>query len=118
VRGVPTLRVTHVFSGIAVADFASATGWYQQLFGRPPDIVPHATEAVWNLAHGGLVYVVGDTQRAGGGLVMLMVDDLDQTLGELAARGLQAGLVETMGSGARKATLTDPDGNRISFGQA
>lgn len=47
------LRVTHVFSGIAVRDFTSAKGWYEQLFGRPPDMLPHDAEAVWNLADGG-----------------------------------------------------------------
>ena len=112
------LRVTHVFSGIAVRDFTSAKGWYEQLFGRPPDMLPHDTEAVWNLAHGGLVYVVGDTERAGSSLVALMVADLEETLAGVAERGLPIPPIEVMGSGARKAALTDPDGNRVAFGQA
>ena len=112
------LQVTHVFSGIAVRDFASAKSWYEGLFGRPPDMLPHSSEAVWNLAEGGLVYVVADDERAGGGLVMLMVSDLDETLAGVVARGLEPGPIKVMDSGARKATLTDPDGNRVSLGQA
>jgi predicted enzyme related to lactoylglutathione lyase len=111
------LRATHVFCGIAVRDFTAARDWYEQLFGRPPDMLPHDAEAVWNLAEGGLVYVVRDATRAGGGLVTLMVPDLEQALAGIAERGLEAGPVEVMGSGARKATMTDPDGNRVSFAQ-
>ena len=111
------LSVSHVFAGLPVRDFASAKGWYEQLFGRPPDGQPHETEAVWNLAAGGLVYVVGDADRAGGAQLMLMVPDLDEALNLVAQRGLGSAQIEVMGSGARKATLTDPDGNRVSLGQ-
>jgi len=111
------LSVTHVFSGIAVRDFAAAKGWYERLFGRPPDTLPHDTEAVWNLADGGLVYIVGDAERAGGGQLMLIVPDLDEALALVAQRGLGPAPIEVMGSGARRLTLTDPDGNRVSFGQ-
>jgi hypothetical protein len=34
------------------------------------------------------------------------------------ALAFDAGPVETLGSGARKAEVRDPEGNRISFGQA
>jgi len=109
------LPVTHVFSGIAVRDFASAKGWYEQLFGRPPDMLPHETEAVWNLVDGGLVYVVGDPERAGRGLVALAVEDFDRTLAGTQLRGLPPAAIEVMDSGSRKATLTDPDGNQIAL---
>lgn len=111
------LHVAYVFCGIAVRDFPAALDWYQRLFGRPPDMLPHDSEAVWNLAEGGLVYVVHDPERAGSGLVTLMVADLDQALAGLTTRGLGPGPVEVMGSGARKATVTDPDGNRVSLAQ-
>lgn len=111
------LRVTHLFSGLAVRDFSSAKSWYERLFGRPPDMLPHDTEAVWNLAEGGLVYVVEDGERAGAGLLMLIVPDLEETLAAVAGRGLGSAAVQVLASGTRKATLTDPDGNRISFGQ-
>src|SRR5690349_17773598 len=112
------LRVTHVFSGIPVRDFPAAKDWYEQLFGRPPDMLPHETEAVWNLSDGGLLYVVGDEARAGNGLVTLIVEDLAQSLEAVAGRGLSPGPVEVMGSGAQKATLSDPDGNRVALAQA
>ena len=110
-----TFPVTHVFCGIAVRDFASAKGWYEQLFGRPPDMLPHDTEAVWNLVDGGLVYVVGDAERAGRGLLALAVEHFDETLAGTQLRGLPPPKIEVMDSGSRKATLTDPDGNQVAL---
>ncbi len=108
--------VSHVFAGIPTADFAAATAWYERFFHRPPDGRPHATEAVWGLADGGLVYLVADEKRAGSALVTLIVDDLVAWRARLAGDGLECGEIERLGSGALKATIVDPDGNRISLG--
>jgi len=43
-----------------------------------------------------------------------LVDDLDAMIAELAARGIRAGEPVSEG-GARKTTVTDPDGNSIAF---
>ena len=112
------MRAAHLFGGIPVADYRAGREWYEAFFGREPDLVPHDTEAAWQLTDGGWVYVVADAPRAGGGLVTLLVDDLDERLAALAGRGIEAGPVETLGSGARKAVVTDPDGNEIGLGQA
>jgi hypothetical protein len=45
-----------------------------------------------------------------------VVDDLDATLVQLAARGVEAGEPVPEGGG-RKATVTGPDGNSIAFVQ-
>jgi hypothetical protein len=37
------MAVTHVFAGVAVADYESAPTWYQRLTGRPPDVIPVQT---------------------------------------------------------------------------
>jgi predicted enzyme related to lactoylglutathione lyase len=108
--------VTHVFAGLAVADYDRARPWYERLFGRPPDRVPHDAEAVWQLAEAALVYVVRDASRAGSGLLTLIVDDLDLQLAELAGRGLVADVEELPGVG-RTAAIADPEGNRITFAQ-
>jgi catechol 2,3-dioxygenase-like lactoylglutathione lyase family enzyme len=112
------MAITEVFAGIPVTDYASAGAWYERLFGRPPDMLPHDHEAVWELAGSGWVYVVEDPERAGRGLLTLLVDDLDRQIEELASRGLETEPVETLSNGVRKAAITDADGNRISFGGA
>ena len=107
-----------LFSGLAVAEFAPARAWYESFFGRPPDLVPHETEAAWQIATDGWVYVVGDAERAGNGLVTILVGDLDEQLAALADRGIAPARIETYGSGARKAVVADPDGNEIGLGEA
>jgi predicted enzyme related to lactoylglutathione lyase len=111
------VRVTHVFCGIPTADFGSAASWYERLLGRPPDNLPKEDEAVWQLADGGLIYLVSDAQRAGNGLLTLIVNDLDAEIAELKRRGIEIGAIETMPGAARKVTVTDPDGNSVTMGQ-
>jgi catechol 2,3-dioxygenase-like lactoylglutathione lyase family enzyme len=112
------MAITEVFAGIAVAEIDSAREWYERLTGRPAHMLPNDNEAAWQLAGHGWVYLVGDAQRAGHAHLTLLVDDLDAQLAGLAERGLEAGPVETLGNGVRKASITDPDGNQISFGEA
>jgi catechol 2,3-dioxygenase-like lactoylglutathione lyase family enzyme len=112
------MKAAHLFAGLAVADYGAARSWYETFFGRPPDLVPHDNESAWQLTGGGWVYVVGDPQRAGRGLLTLLVDDLDELLAALAARGISTGPVEAYGSGARKAVVEDPDGNQIGLGES
>lgn len=109
--------VSHVFAGIATADFPAALAWYERFFDRPPDRRPHDAEAVWGLADGGLVYVVADAERAGRGLVTLIVADLDAWCARLTRLGLHLGPVERPASGVRKSSVLDLDGNQIGLGQ-
>jgi predicted enzyme related to lactoylglutathione lyase len=111
------VTVTHVFAGVPVADFEAALTWYERLMGRPPDVRPHDREAVWQLADSGLMYIVADAERAGAALVTLIVADLDAKLAELAGRGLVSEAIEELPGAGRKAAITDPEGNRISFAQ-
>jgi catechol 2,3-dioxygenase-like lactoylglutathione lyase family enzyme len=104
----------HVFAGLPVRDYAAARRWYERLLGEP-SFLPHATEAVWNLADGGSVFVVQDADRAGQGLVTLFADDLDARVAEIAARGLDPDERLTLSNGVRKAIYRDPDGNEVSF---
>jgi hypothetical protein len=64
------------------------------------------------------IYVVADSERAGKALLTLMVDDLDRHLAELTERGIAVGAIETQPGRYRKAEIVDPEGNKISFGQA
>jgi hypothetical protein len=107
-----------VLRGVAVADYTSALTWYERLKGRPPDFNPDENEAVWQIIDNGWIYVVADTDRAGQALLTLMVDKLDRQVAELKERGLAVGAIETQPGLFRKAEVADPEGNKISFGQA
>ena len=107
----------HVFTGAAVADLGSALAWYEQLAGRPPDLVPNENEAVWHLTETASIYVVGDEDRAGRGLLTVFVADLERHVAELEARGLTTATIETVPGLFRKAVITDPVGNVITFAE-
>ncbi|MFN8589860.1 MAG: VOC family protein [Thermomicrobiales bacterium] len=108
----------HLFAGIAVRDFAAAVAWYERLFGAPPAFFPADTEAVWELAAQRWVYIEARPARAGHAMLTLLVEDLDDRLTAMAARGLEPALRETYENGVRKITFRDPDGNEIGLGDA
>lgn len=109
------MTITEVFAGIAVADIGSAAGWHERLVGRSPDLVPNENGMA---ARGlGMVYVVGDAERAGRSLLTLLVEDLDAEIAALATRGVSAGPIDTISEQVRVAVIGDPDGNTISLGQ-
>jgi catechol 2,3-dioxygenase-like lactoylglutathione lyase family enzyme len=109
------MKVNHVFTGIPVRDFAAARPWYERLFGREPDLVPHDTEAAWRLA-GDLcwVYVVEDPERAGAALLTVLMDDIDAVRAGLAARGIAVEPEDEVG-GMRRVAVRDADGNTIKY---
>jgi hypothetical protein len=62
------------------------------------------------------VYVVGDPERAGNGLLTLAIDDLDSHTNRLSANGFT--LTEHPGGNSpRRLTISDDDGNMITFFQ-
>ena len=111
------MTATFLFAGIPVTDYPAARAWYERLFGREPDMLPHDTEATWQVTEQGWVYVVADPERAGRGLTTILVDDLDAEVAALAARGLETDPIDTIPGKVRTAAITDHDGNRITFGQ-
>lgn len=112
------MAINELFAGIAVADYESALAWYERLLGRPPDLIPNENEAAWQLTTMGWIYVVGDATRAGKALLTLLVDNLEDHVAELADRGLATGAIDTVPGVVRKAVITDPEGNTITFGEA
>lgn len=105
----------HLFAGLRVRDFESARAWYERLLGEP-SFLPHATEAVWTLADGQSIYIVEEPDRAGGGVVLVFVDDLDARLAAIAGRGIEPHTSETYANGVRKVVFRDRDGNEVGFG--
>jgi len=107
-----------LFAGIPVTDYAAALPWYERFFGGQPSFLPNDTEAVWELAEHRYVYIVQQPQRAGNGLVLSFVDDLDERVAEIARRGIEPAGRETYESGATKVIYRDAEGNEISLGGA
>lgn len=112
-----SVAINHVFAGVAAADYDSALGWYERLMGRPPDVIVKEGEAMWQLTDNGWIYVVGDANRAGNALVTVLVDDLEDHVAELGERGLTTGPIDTVPGLFRKAVITDPEGNMITFAE-
>jgi catechol 2,3-dioxygenase-like lactoylglutathione lyase family enzyme len=108
------MTITHVFAGLPVTDLDAALDWYERLLGGPPAMLPNESEAVWQLGETALIYVVDDEERAGNGLLALIVDDLDAVL---AGTDLQPESVEPVAGVGREALFLDPDGNAIKFAQ-
>jgi catechol 2,3-dioxygenase-like lactoylglutathione lyase family enzyme len=107
-----------LFAGIAVHDYEEALAWYKRLLGSEPSFVPHATEAVWELAEHRFLFIVERPEHAGHAMHTIFVDDLDAVVEEIAAKGNEPVERETYSNGVRKATYRDPDGNEIGFGGA
>jgi len=110
--------VVDLFAGVPVSDFKRALSWYGRLLGAEPAFLPHATEAVWELAEHRYLYVVELPGRAGHAVHTLFVDDLDERVDGIRARGIAPASVETYGDGVRKVTYRDLDGNEIGLGGA
>jgi predicted enzyme related to lactoylglutathione lyase len=107
--------VSYVFAGLTVTDRDRAADWYARLLGRPADMLPNDAEAAWQLTESASLYLLADPNRAGRGLVTLVVDDLDAETEQLSKRGIPVPPAEPVGDAGRKCTITDPDGNTVAL---
>jgi predicted enzyme related to lactoylglutathione lyase len=53
----------------------------------------------------------------GKALLTILVDDLDDQVAQLASRGLPVGSIDVIAGSVRRVVISDPEGNRITFGQ-
>ena len=107
-----------LFAGIPVSDYQRALSWYERLLGCAPAFFPNAIEAVWELAEHRYLYIEELPERAGHALHTMFVDDLDERVESISARGIEPASREAYGNGVRKMIYRDPDGNEIGFGGA
>ena len=107
-----------LFAGVPVSDYQRALDWYERLLGSEPAFLPNATEAVWELAEHRYLYIEVLPERAGHAVHTVFVDDLDERVASISARGIEPALRETYYNGVRKVTYRDRDGNEIGFGGA
>ena len=105
-----------LFAGNRVSDLERAKDWYGRLLGSEPAFLPNEREAVWELAEHRYLYVELFEEGAGGALHTVIVDDFDQRVAAVAARGIEPAERETYANGVRKWIYRDPDGNEIGFG--
>ena len=110
------LPVSAVLAAVPVRDANAAQTFYEQLLGAPPSESPMPGLTQWDLG-GGVLQVVVDASRAGGGLVTLMFDDIATAAGAVRARGIDLDVAEGEVVTA-VARVVDPDGNAITLVQA
>ena len=109
------MSIGHVLAVVPVSDMQAAQRWYEALIGRPEDNRPMDTLVEWRVTETAWIQVFHDPDRAGSTLLNLAVDDLEEQAGQLAARGVVLDGIETANKGVRTASISDPDGNRITF---
>lgn len=108
------MAFTYTFAGLPISDYGAAYAWYTQLVGRPADMFPYETEAVWRLTSTSAIYVVEDAERAGSGLLAVSLDVLAEHEARLGELGLEFQVLAEAGV-PRRLVVTDPDGNRLTF---
>lgn len=110
------LPVAAVMAAVPVRDAAVAKRFYERLLGATPDDSPMPGLTQWNLGDG-VLQVVVDPERAGGGLATLMLDDLATAAEGVRVRGVSLDIAkgEVVTAVAR---VVDPDGNAITLVQA
>ena len=109
------MTIEHILAVVPVADIDAAQSWYERLIGRAPDNRPMETLVEWRITEAGWLQVFCDSERAGCALLNFAVDDLAAHLGELRNRGLQPGQVQSADNSVELSSITDPDGNTITF---
>lgn len=107
------LPVSAVLAAIPSSDMARSEAFYAALIGRPADERPMPVLAQWRW-DGGVLQVVEDAERAGGGLVTVIVPAMSEAVEGLRRRGLMVAADEGTVV-AQVATLIDPDGNQITL---
>ena len=104
-------------AGLPVSDYQRALTWYERLRLRAA-FFPNWTGGGGEFAEHRYLYIEELPGRAGHALHTVFVDDLDERVGGIGARGIEPASQEGSGNGVRKVIYRDPDGNEIGFGGA
>lgn len=109
---MPTFK--NVLAVLPVSDHAAAVAWYTRWIERGPDVEPTEGVAEWQLAENAWIQVAHAPEAAGKGSVVIGVEDIDDTMGTLAAQGVQCGPIQDYGF-IKLSDVVDPEGNKINF---
>jgi glyoxylase I family protein len=107
------LPVSAVLAALPSSDMARSEAFYEALIGRPVDERPMPVLAQWRWGEI-VLQIVDDADRAGGGLVTVVVSDMAVAVAGLRSRGLSMNASEGTVV-AQVASLEDPDGNQITL---
>ncbi len=110
------MSIEIALAAVAVSDLGEAKEFYTRLLGRPVDVEPMPTLAQWDFTPAGALQVVESPAHAGHCMATLLVSDLDATLDDLAAHGIEIGEVVT-GVISRVTQVADPAGNVITLAE-
>lgn len=109
--------MSQLYAVVPVTDRAVSLEWFAAFFGRPADD-DIGGEALWQISDSAWIVVDEHADRAGGAMLTLGVEGLDEILARLAAHGVDHEPVETYGNGVRHVVLLDPDRNSLSLAEA
>ncbi len=96
-----------------VGDIDRARTFYEQLLGRPADLIPNDREAAWQVHAGAWIVLIAGETTLGATQHTLLVADLAAFLEAASERGVEVGAVERVGEGMCQSIIVDPDGNRL-----
>ncbi|MGU3434976.1 VOC family protein [Actinomycetes bacterium M1A6_2h] len=105
------MTINYVLAVVPVRDIDVAHAFYSTLFGRTADNNPMPSLVEWQVLPHAWVQVTLDENRAGTGLLNFAVDDLEKHLSET---GMSGDIIEA-DKGVRLCTVSDPDGNQVTF---
>lgn len=111
-----SIAVQSIFASATVSNFDEALVWYEKLMGRPADSKPIPGMAQWRNMGGAGLQVWQDDERAGNGIITIVVPALEVELERLSRLGLQlANKIE--GDFGAVAQIFDDEGNRINLAE-
>lgn len=106
------MDIKGLFAAVHVRDVADSTGFYSRMLGRGPDERPYDALVQWMGFGNAGIQLFQDAGKAGGGVMTIVVPDVQGAGVRLAANGVVLGEIQT-GDFGKVAHLTDPDGNTV-----
>ncbi|MFB4169382.1 VOC family protein [Virgibacillus sp. JSM 102003] len=104
---------------VRVADYKKGIRWYEILFNRKPDFIPHEDFAEWEIVNGAWLQVAKGKPTKDNGSIRLGVKDISSERERLrSAFDIEIEEVNTReGVPAAWCSFMDPDGNRVGLFQ-
>lgn len=110
--------VSDILAALAVSDLEISIEWLSKVLGQRESARPMDGLAEWYLGAAGTLQLALDADRAGGGMVTLVVTDIAATRDRLADVGIRLEYDETTSEEVKFAQLLDPDGNSVTVAEA
>ncbi|SEA58319.1 hypothetical protein SAMN05421743_10613 [Thalassobacillus cyri] len=113
------MKNTGVTFQVRVSDYEEGVNWYQTLFNRGPDFVPHEEFVEWEVIKDTWLQVAKGTPTVGSGPFRIGVENIEAERERLiSVFGIDIETVQTReGVPAAWCTFSDPFGNRIGLYQ-